>query len=241
MHCPFYYCCTREPIPFRLLLTLLLDDDEENGAGVNNPAANLSQSEIQAALIRRRCLEIRNKNEEGLSLEDENPDYFKLETETKVLVFSEPLSVTEQQQGANTTTTPQQQQEAASLYNREEGRNFVAPALVVERGTDDTTQQEGETVAAAGVTTETHPGRRCGGCGGVLPDEDVAVASAGGIDDDEEEEEDIVVVSSGYIQQGNMSSPAPVSSETGNDLSPENYDSGRITKQDSIPEQDDGQ
>ena len=75
-----YYCCTRDPVPVRLLLAALLLD---GGDGTSNPALaqQLSKSEIQAALIRRTCLEIRGKQDKAL-LDDNNcyANHFTIET-----------------------------------------------------------------------------------------------------------------------------------------------------------------
>ena len=58
----FYYCCTREPIPFRVLLRALFDGDENNNnngsenSAFRNGTPQWTTEDIESSLIRRLCL-----------------------------------------------------------------------------------------------------------------------------------------------------------------------------------------
>ena len=79
---PFYYCCTRDPIPVRILLRAMLLDgamllDDANGypnSSLLSPVPRRTKAEIHALLLRRQCLAVTKRRPEPEELHGEDDD-----------------------------------------------------------------------------------------------------------------------------------------------------------------------
>lgn len=83
-----YYCCARDPIPFRVLLTAMLGAEANDAGGNAQPAR--TPEEIHAAVVKRRCL-----GATTLQSHQVEKDQIILETDDGNILFSQPLSVEE--------------------------------------------------------------------------------------------------------------------------------------------------
>ena len=70
-----YYCCSRDPIPFHVLMQALLMDDVNNNSAENTNAPSRTKEEIRELLICRTCEQSESRpSATTLALNDDNDD-----------------------------------------------------------------------------------------------------------------------------------------------------------------------
>jgi hypothetical protein len=95
-----YYCCSRDPIPFHVLMQALFFDDENDDANNNNNTPTRTKEEIRQLLICRTCMLVRTNTSQSSVYQPNHKEIVSkkpitIATDNHVILFSEPIDTHE--------------------------------------------------------------------------------------------------------------------------------------------------